>query len=1210
MARTILFRCHFLSAFGLMGALIAIVIPAATRAQSATPAGAAQIAGGSPFVALRGNTHPLARPVFDQGRAPDGIEADRQVLLLKRSPQQEAALESFLQRVQDPGSPDYRKFMTPEQFGRVYGPSDSDLQTVVSWLHGQGFTIERVNKGRTAIEFSGTVAQLQIAFHTAIHRFVIGTHDHWANISDPMIPAALAPLVAEVASLNDFGKPRSYLVPGPKGTWNPTHHRFEPELTVTSSGINYLFVAPGDAATIYDAPDSLNTKLQAGQTAYDGTGVTIGIVSNSDLYYDSFANYRSLFGLSDLPLSLVYDGNQANLSTASDTEALLDTEVSGALAPGAKIQVYEAGDTLFQSGVLLAAYRAIEDNEVSILNVSFGACESDLGAAGNQEVLSLWQQAAAQGITVVVASGDSGSAGCDDPNTETVASHGLAVNGLASTPYNIAVGGTDFDVLPGQFSTYVSAPNSSNYTSALSYIPEEPWNDSTSTNGSLSSNIAETVSGQTNIAAGGGGASSNGNLNANNNLSGYPKPAWQAGYPLSDTDAVRDVPDVSLFAATGMYRAAWALCGDSDCSGSNPTISGVGGTSASTAAFTGILAIVNQKVGASVRLGQAAWVLYRLAQTQPAVFHEITSGNNSVYCTAGSANCGSNSFLTGYNAGAGFSLASGLGSVDISQLVNDWSNVSLTSTQATLSLSETSFVHGTPINITTSVNPSGATGNVAVINNSGSQTGATTNSAPTNPPLVAGSATGTYAEFPGGTYNVYANYPGDGTYAGSISPGVKVAVSPEDSILNFSGYEINSNSEAVSLSGQTVPLGTSIVLSAQPVGNAEAASKNPVTNATGNVALTDSVTNLGYTIPLDSSGDAIMQTQTLIAGAHTFTAQYLGDNSYNQSPPSGPVSFSITKAPTTVTVTASASSIYSGQVVIDAQMSANLPFSALNFFGGISTGTITFTDTTSNTVLGTSSSFGGFCTPGQANCVSGALDVNVDQLVMGTNSIVASFGGNNNFEASPPSAPVAVACTAGCSNGTGQTIQFSSYHVSSGSIAPGGAITATVSANPGGGFTGAVNLTCSVTGKNASDVDLPTCSFNPTQVNVTSPTVAVNSTLTINTTAASASFLHVPRTFLWSRGSGSVLAILLMFGIRGLRRNPSRFLGVFLLFFLLATTSACGGGGTSTGGGGGGGSGGGGNPGTTADTYTVTFHASDAATGTVTAQDYFNFTVN
>ena len=613
--RPILFRRHFLSAFGLMGASIAILIPTVIRAQSAPPTHVAQPPGGSPFVTLRGNTHALAQPVVDRGPAPDGTEAERQILVLKRSPQQEAALKSFLRRVQDPDSPDYRKFVTPEQFGRLYGLSDGDLQSVISWLQSQGFTIDLVNQGRTAIEFTGTVAQLQTAFHTAIRRYAIGTEEHWTNISDPMIPAALAPLVSGVASLNDFGKPRSYLVPGPKGKWNPTQHSFEPELTVTSGGTNYLFVAPGDAATIYDAPDSFNTKLQAGQTAYDGTGVTIGIVTNSDLNYDSFANYRALFGLSNLPLSIVVDGNQANLSTASDTEALLDTEVSGALAPGAKIAVYEAGDTLFQSGVLLAAYRAIEDNDVGILNVSFGSCESDLGTAGNEEVLSLWQQAAAQGITVVVASGDSGSAGCDNPNTETVASLGLAVNGLASTPYNIAVGGTDFDVLPGQFSTYVSATNSANYTSALSYIPEEPWNDSTSTNGNLSSNIAETNSGKTNIEAGGGGASSSGNVNTNNSPSGYPKPAWQAGYPLSDTDAVRDVPDVSLFSANGMYRATWALCGDSDCSGSNPTISGVGGTSASTPAFAGILALVNQKVGASVRLGQAAWVLYHLAQS-------------------------------------------------------------------------------------------------------------------------------------------------------------------------------------------------------------------------------------------------------------------------------------------------------------------------------------------------------------------------------------------------------------------------------------------------------------------------------------------------------------------------------------------------------------------------------------------------------------------
>lgn len=781
----------------LVSGAIAAFDPASSSAQEQTAPDRAQAAE-TRLVVLRGNTHSLAQPRFDQGVALPGMAAERQILILRRGGQQVAALESFLRSVQDRHSADYRKFITPEQFGKLYGVSDADLQTVVSWLQSQGFTVNRVNKGRTAIEFSGTVAQLETAFHTSIHRYLIGGRCHWANASDPMIPLGLAPLIAGVAGLNDI-KPTPFLVRGPSATWNSALHRFQPDLTIAVNGSNDLFVTPGDAATIYDAPDSLNATLKAGQTVYDGTGVTIGIVGNTDLYLDSVQNYRSLFGLPGDPISFVYDGDSSNLTTTDDTEALLDVEVSGALAPGANLKVYEAADTLFQSGVILAAYRAVEDNEVNILTVGFGECEADLGAAGNLEVLDLWQQAAAQGITVTVASGDSGSAGCDNENTETVASNGLAVNGLASTPYDIAVGGTDFDVLRNQFSTYVSAANGTDYTSALGYIPENPWNDSTSVNGALASNVPEENSGVTNIVGGGGGASNQGNVTGNGSLSGYPKPQWQVGYPLSDTDSVRDLPDVSLFAASGMYNAVWALCGDSDCTGSSPTISGVGGTSASTPAFAGILALVNERVGASTRLGQADWVLYGLGQTMPGVFHQVTAGNNSVYCTAGTANCGANDFLTGYNAGSGYSLATGLGSVDIAQLVNNWEDVSLSSTQTTLALNQTSFVHGTTVNVSASVNPSAATGNIAIVNNSGSQSQATTNSGPINLPLMGGSAAGTYSQFPGGSYNVYANYGGDGTYTGSTSSGVKVTVSPEDSILNFSAVALNSNSQVVIL---------------------------------------------------------------------------------------------------------------------------------------------------------------------------------------------------------------------------------------------------------------------------------------------------------------------------------------------------------------------------------------------------------------------------
>ncbi len=1200
--RSLLYSCAVTLLLGLL-----LSVGAAALAQSRSSA-APQAADAARFVTLQGNTHPLAQPQFDRGAVPASMPAERLLLVLRRSPDAEAALQTYLDAVQNPRSPLFRKFITPDQFGKLYGPPDKDLNIVQAWLHAQGFTVNQINKGRTAIEFSGTAGQVGQAFRTSIHRYLIGGESHLANATDPVIPAALAPLVAGVASLHDF-RPRPNLLKGPTATWNPAERRFQPDLTVTSGGSHYLFLAPGDAATIYDTPTSMNATLVAGHAQFDGSGVTIGIAGDTDLDFTGLLNYRSLFGLPPDPLTIVYDGNYANLPVGADqTEAFLDTEISGALAPGAHINYYTAGDTAFQSGLFLAIYRAIDDNNVNILSVSFGACEQGLGAAGNLQVLNAWQQAAAQGIAVTVSTGDSGSAGCDNPNTETVATQGLAVNGLASTPYNIAVGGTDFDVLKSRFSSYASATNGVNYNSALSYIPENPWNNSTDANGNLNSNFEATNSrGQSNIVGGGGGVSSYGSVDALGNQSPYPKPAWQRAFPLSATGTARDLPDVSLLAANGAYGATWAVCGSSNCTGANPTISGVGGTSASAPAFAGILALVNQKMGASNRLGQANWVLYQLAQKTPSAFHQVTTGNISVYCAPGSPDCAANSFLTGYNAGTGYNFATGLGSVDVTKLIDSWDNSALASTQTVLSLDKTVFTHGDTVQFTATVNPAAATGDVSIVNNAASQPVTSSNASGASLPLAAGSAAGSYTHFPGGAYNVFATYGGDGSYAGSTSTGVGVTVAPEDSIVNLQAYTIASNYQLVSLAGQTVPLGTFVSLNAQPYGKSEAATANPASDATGQMVFYDAIgggqqTSLGNTA-IDSTGNAEVNTVGLKAGAHSLTAIYDGDRSYNPSQ-SAPLNFTVALASTTLTLTSSSSSIFSGGFTLSAVIHANLPSGALQPYGAV-----TYTDTTNNTVLGTSSpAVSTPCAASLTLCLSVPLDVNVSQLTLGPNSIVASYSGDSNFLASGPTAPFTVNCVAGCGNGTGQTIYLSFYQMTpGGTIGAGGTITTSVDVSPNGGFTGAVNLSCSVAGKNAGDSKIPTCSFNPAQVTVANG-LASASTLTIKTTApATTSAGRAAKPFPWSAPATAAFALLLFFGLPTRRARTRAFLAFILLFSAFASVTACGGGG--------GGSGGTTpppvvTPGTTPDIYTITFNAVDAATGTVTAQDYFNITVN
>lgn len=1179
-------------------------MPRVAQAQSAARPLITRPVDESSLVALHGNVHPLARPQFDRGRAPASLGAQRELLVLKRTPQQEMKLRQYLASLEDKNSPSFHRFLTPAEFGQQYGPAPEDVTRIVSWLNGQGFSVSKVAKSNMAIEFSGSVNQVETAFHTEIHRFVIDGQEHVANVSNPMIPSELASVVAGISPLNDF-YPRPQAVRGPSGRWNAGEKRFVPNLTVSISGSQYLFMGPGDAATIYNAPTSLNTHLKSGQTTYDGTGVTIGIATDGGVNSANVANYRSLFKMPSTSISVVMDGNSPG--SGDDTESTLDAEVAGAIAPGAKLVYYQAADTTFQSGVMLAILRAIDDNTVNILNVSYGSCELAQGAAGNQEILNAWEQAAAQGIAVTVSSGDSGAAGCDNSDSEYAATHGFGVNALASTPYTVAVGGTDFDVLLNSFSTYIDSTNSSSYTSALGYIPENAWNNSTTNNGSAASNqAAQDYSGNTNIAAGGGGASSAGLYDAAGNvLGGYAKPLWQQQYEASagiKADKVRDLPDVSLFAANGMNGALWATCGDSDCSGVNPTITGVGGTSASAPAFAGVLALINQRIGATERLGQPNWILYQLAKTHPEAFHPMKSGNNAVVCTPGTPNCAANGFLSGYDAAAAYNLATGLGSVDISSLVNNWASIGKTQSTTSLTLSSTTIQHGQPIAIEVGVNPSAATGSVAISNDLSAQ-GTFGSNAQMSLPLSNGQAAGSWVGFPGGTYNVYANYGGDGTYGGSVSAPTEITVTPEDSILQLSVTTRDGSGNLTNLAGKTVTYGSYVSVDARPVGKSQASNPGPSGNATGTVTFLDTNTSGAQgSGMIDATGNAEFPAHYYFgAGTHTITASYWGDNSYNPSK-SATIRFTVQKAGTTTSVTTNSNSIAAGSVNVTATIHPTTPTMAEQILDG----QVTFTDASSGAVLGTTSVASFVSSSTGFLFGTASLSVPVSQLAMGGNSITASYAGGINFAGSAASTPVAVNCTAGCGNGTGQTLQlsFSEATPATATSPAGSASTTSVSVSPGGGFKGAVNLTCSVTG-NSGDVNLPQCSFRPATVTITD-SKSVQATLTVTTTAVGTTAAAAAQGGVWSlvRG-GTMVACVLFFGFPGRRRSLA-VLCILLCAFSLGGMVACGG---SAGGGSASAATGDVATGTTPDTYTITFHAADAATGTVTAQDSFTLTV-
>jgi pseudomonalisin len=557
-------------------------------------------------IPLRGNRHPLARAEYDEGRMPAETPLERIMLSLAPDPQQQQALDAMLRAQQDPQSPWFRKWLTPEEFGSRFGVSDSDLQAVVSWLEGKGFRVEPVSLGRRVLIFSGSVGQVEAAFHTEMHSYRVNGELHHANSTDPEIPAALADVIGGFVSLDDFASKPMHV----------SHGR--PEFT--SGGSHYL--APADFATIYDL-----APLYASST--NATGYTLAIVGRSDINLSDVAEFRSTFGLAaNTPKVILATGSDPGLVSGDQDEATLDVEWSGAVARNASIELVIAASTATADGVDLAAEYAVNQNLAPVLSVSFGNCEAALGAAGNQFLNALWQQAAAQGMSVFVSSGDSGAAGCDDPS-ETTATGGQAVNGLCSSPYSTCLGGTEFNDTANP-ALYWSFSNSSTYGSALSYIPETVWNES------------GLMAGGSDLWAGGGGASIL-----------YAKPAWQTGNGVPPANQ-RYVPDVALSAA-GHDGYLVYLNGDFYV---------FSGTSAAAPTFAGVATLAASREGA--RQGNINPILYALAAQQAsggtAVFHDTTVGNNSV------------PGVTGFSAGPGYDPASGLGSVDANLLLNAWAN--------------------------------------------------------------------------------------------------------------------------------------------------------------------------------------------------------------------------------------------------------------------------------------------------------------------------------------------------------------------------------------------------------------------------------------------------------------------------------------------------------------------------------------------------------
>jgi len=406
----------------------------------------------SQMVLRSGSTHPLARAEFDRGLAPDSLPMDNMMLGLTRTPEQDAALATLLREQQDPASENYHKWITPQEFGARFGPSDHDIQAVTSWLQSHGFQSIEVSPSRTVIHFSGTVGEVRDAFRTSIHRYVVNGEEHWANSTSQQIPAALAGVVAGVGTLHNFAPKRAS---HSRGTFTRTADgrvkALRPLFTFPVQGDcgfvpnNCFALGPEDLAIIYNVLPLWNAGI-------DGAGQTIAVVGDSNINMQDVMNFRKMFGLpAKNPTITIPTGSTDPGINSDEIEADLDVQWAGAIAKNATINFVIAANTNSTAGVDAAAQFIVDNKLAPVLSESFGDCEQDLGTVVNGMVNTRWMQGATEGITIVVSTGDNASAGCDfdNPNisTEQPATGGLAVSGLASTPFNVAVGGTDFNQL-------------------------------------------------------------------------------------------------------------------------------------------------------------------------------------------------------------------------------------------------------------------------------------------------------------------------------------------------------------------------------------------------------------------------------------------------------------------------------------------------------------------------------------------------------------------------------------------------------------------------------------------------------------------------------------------------------------------------------------------------------------------------------------------
>lgn len=735
------------------GAFVALAATVTLCAQAPVARIASEISS-SQMTVLRGSQLPQANPQFDAGRMPANTRMDGVSIYFKRSAAQELELNALIAAQQDPTSPLYHQWLTPDQFAVRFGMAPQDISAVEGWLQQQGFSIDYVNRSRNAVHFSGTVGQVESAFQTQMHYYDVNGARHFGPSTALSVPAAMAPVVLAVTNVSDMLRPR------------PMHIPARPGFTSSISGS--VFFAPGDIQTTYD----MKPLISGG---YTGTGQTIAIMGQSYVNVADIEAFQAAAGLTKKDPNLVLvpgTGTDGAPVKGDESESDLDLEWSGAMAPGANVVfVYTGSNTKY--GVYDSASYAVDQKIGNIISLSYSSCETELNATSLGQIDAIFKQATVQGQTVLAASGDQGSTACSgDTALTTVQQEAVVVNYPASSAYVTGVGGTEIDANVSGADTagsaYWAAKSSTDViTSALQYIPEVAWNDDSS---------------QVGLSASGGGVSTL-----------VARPSWQTGVPGIPSGSMRLVPDISFYSSPNMPgylyctsdSSSWATGQTGSCtngfrdSSSNGYLTIAGGTSFATPIFAGMLADLNQKLGFATGQGNINPVLYKLAgnssyyPSSSTYFHDVTSGNNN--CTAGTQYCSS---TAGYSAGTGYDMVTGLGSLDVDNIAKIWP--ANTGTGAALMATTTTVVAATQqpqVNasdtFTITVAPAGGTGvptgTVTLIIDGGPNYSGPANVTQTLSATGTATYSATFAT--SGTHQIIAQYSGDATFAASTGVG-------------------------------------------------------------------------------------------------------------------------------------------------------------------------------------------------------------------------------------------------------------------------------------------------------------------------------------------------------------------------------------------------------------------------------------------------------